>query len=238
MVKAFGILKKSQQANKLLQLDEFLNKLSGGDIISLLQSFFKSKKGKLIYEKLQQTNYDPKLRSVINNIKSKYNKSPKREKRIWASLVSSSFTLRKLKFDFSISKRQFTNSHKVGSEDPKKIGKKSIQEEITNIIKKFSYENTNEAANRTIQQKVGEEKEIIPVRYPSCCIRCLFFDFKHKHPNIKLSESCFRKYLPKEIKSFGKKRTDLCPYCEHKKDLIKQSQVNLQLNFFKLVFNF
>jgi hypothetical protein len=179
-------------------------------------------------EQIQKRYADPKLKAVLKNIKTNYEKVPKIERKVWASVVSSDFTRNELQteFDFEVSKRQFSKSRKLDKEDPNKIGRKPIEEQIKENIKKFSYDNTREAANRTVQERDGKEKRIIPVRYTPCCIRCLFYDFKNNFQNTKISESCFRSYLPKEIKSVGKKRTDLCTYCEKKKTLSRSLQVS------------
>ena len=54
----------------------------------------------------------------------------KKEKKVQASVISTTFTRNKLELDynFKISKRQFTNSRKINEESPKKIGRKSIEE--------------------------------------------------------------------------------------------------------------
>jgi len=59
--------------------------------------------------------------------------------------------------------------------------------------------------------------ELVPVRYPECCKRCLFVNWSETSP-LNVSESTFRKYLPREIKK-AKKATDLCPHCENFKKL-------------------
>ena len=46
----------------------------------------------------------------------------------------------------------------------------------------------------------------------------MYTDWKKTHPTIKLSESSFRKIIPKEIKK-AKKETDKCEQCEKGKNL-------------------
>jgi hypothetical protein len=227
MVKSFGNLKKSQKASRLNELEVCLARISGGDTYSLLESYFKKTTGKELLQKITKNYSDTKLSSIMENLQNQIQKVPKKEQRIWASIATTVFSRRELQenFHFGISKRQFTNSRRIQNEQPKKLGRKSIEETTRENIINFSYENTTLSAHKTIQQKIEGEKVIIPVRYTSCCKRCLFHDFKNQFPTIKLSESCFRKNLPREIKSVGKKRTDLCTYCEEKKSLVKKIQV-------------
>ena len=75
------------------------------------------------------------------------------------------------------------------------------------------------------QLKNPENNEAaIPVRYVPCCYRCFYLLYCKKATQNQfpdLSESSFRKYLPKEIK-IAKRATDLCPICEEGKHIEKE----------------
>jgi len=216
-----------------------LDRIAAGHRLSqLLDGYFCSRRGRNILNEMQNQMIDSrltgKLLRLVDQIKELHRTAPMHEKRFILSLLSNIFTNQELKeLGFQFSSKQFANSRKVkrisftAGPDQKK-GRPAIDTKTKKILKEFSYKNTSPAANRTINNPDSKE-EPIPVRYVPCCFHCFYSLYcktsaENNWPN--LSESSFRKYLPKEIK-VAKKATDLCPYCEEGKKAEKKLSGNL-----------
>lgn len=213
-----------------------LERIAAGHSLSqLLDGYFCSRRGREIRNEMQNQTIDSKLvgklLKLVDSLKEQHKKAPIQEKRFVLSLFSKIVTTEELrKFGFQFSSKQFSNSRKIdrisfqAGSDQKK-GRPAITDETKKMIKSFSYQNTSPAANRTINNPDSNGAPI-PVRYVPCCLHC-FYDLYCKTATQNqwpdLSESSFRKYLPKEIK-VAKKATDLCPVCEDGKKAEKKIQ--------------
>ena len=206
---------------------------AGHSLSQLLDGYFCSRRGKEILNEMQNQTIDSKLvgklLKLVDHLKELHQKAPIQEKRFLLSLISKIFTTEELrKFGFQFSSKQFSNSRKIkgisfqAGPDQKK-GRPAIENETIKILKSFCYQNTTPAANRTINNP-DSDGEPIPVRYVPCCLHCfysLYCETATQNQLPDLSESSFRKYLPKEIK-VAKKSTDLCPICEEGKKAEKR----------------
>jgi len=207
---------------------------AGHSLSQLLDGFFCTRKGREIEKEMQNkqtinSKLGGKLLKLVDQFKEIHSAAPINEKRHILSLFSKIFTNEELKeFGFQFSSSQFSNSRKIKSisfkaGSPEYKGRPAISHQAQKILKSFAYQNTSPAANRTIKNPDGSGSPI-PVRYVPCCLHC-FFELYCKTATQShwenLSESSFRKYLPKEIK-VAKKATDLCPICEEGKKAEKR----------------
>jgi hypothetical protein len=226
--KRFSELKKSQKAVILQEFYLMLNNLSNSDPIPLLLSFLESQRGRKYFpDLLKERDNSKKLKKIVQNIKNLHNmvdKEQKKQKLEILATVSTEFSERELKEEhgFDITKDIFVKSRRPFKQK-KKQGRKPLSEQIRERVLEFIERNTCESSNRTIEIKgLDGMKRDIAVRYPSCCIHCLFCDFRRTNSDIKISESLFRKITPKNIKSSGRKRTDLCQICEPESKKVKK----------------
>jgi len=101
--------------------------------------------------------------------------------------------------------------------------RKPTEEATKEQIQKFFYQDdvSLPAANRVISSTKKGETRTIPVRHVECCFSCAFTKFKKQLPDLKVSESTFRRNIPKEIKK-PLKKSDLCPICHKGRFLEKR----------------
>ena len=76
-------------------------------------------------------------------------------------------------------------------------------------ISEFCEDNSREAGNKTTKIQGND----VPVKFLNKPYTHLYQDFCGKYPEIKISQSSFRKYIPKYFQRGGGKRTDMCNYC-------------------------
>src|SRR5579871_4690012 len=206
-----------------------------------------SREGKHIIDQLDLQCQD-KYKNIINNIKELYENTIHNNKYKVLSLVSNNYTRKELlDIGFKFSPGQFTRSRKsdIIFLNKKKLYNKEIDPTYLSLL----YENSREAANRTVYieeiikdnninldktslkkkssnnediQPILSNKKIkicTPVRYLNNSISNLYKKYKQDNLTKKISRSSFYNNIPKEYKK-AKKFTDLYPICEgHKKNM-------------------
>jgi len=232
-VQPFTNQQTGQKYDTLLKLDNALYKLAGDQygIPYLLNSYFKSKHGKLVYDCVITQEEGKKLDIVMANIKSLRDNSPNISKNTILSCIAKDFSRETLnkRFKQNVSAKSFTKARKIAK--TKGIGmffkKKTVTKKLSvgtvNKIREFYYDEdvTREAANRTVKIGKGNNKVAIAVRYLQSSMRNAFLEYCEKVKNEDypcVSFSSFRNLKPKEIKK-AKRDTDLCPLCVERKRL-------------------
>ena len=155
---------------------------AGYSLSQLLEGYFETRRGKKVLKEIKtilNPILDRKLSKLVQYLKEIHKNSKNNEKRIILSLLSKIFTKKELKeLGFSFLSSQFTNSRKIKNisfidKDQNKGRPKLEKKNNYSLIKKFAYQNTSPAANRTIIDPEGTGIAI-PVRYVSCCYRCFY----------------------------------------------------------------
>jgi len=199
--------KGGQRSRNLSNFVHCLDFLSEGDPLSLIIGYLSTPKGRKLIPEFSAQLEGTKLDFIISKLLQEHSSASDRDKARWISLLSPIFTrdeLSKLGFHFStnqysrsleIDRTEFTTSSKK-----RKTPDTSISNEIKGAIREFCVKRSRPAANRTIIVKTDGEKQHVPVRYLDATVAATYTSFVAENPTIKVSESCFRKYVPKEIK--------------------------------------
>jgi len=217
--------KGGQRRKTLKELKNAVEKISSGDPVGLLLSYFETNLGKDHFQLLQKKFSEPRLESLLKNISKAHQNAGTKEKRQILSLLSSIFTFNQLHdcgFKINYSNLNSANKHLLengpGFPVPKPTPptkKRKISEDIQQKIQDFflSDEISRVAPNRTILKKFNGVKIITPVQYLECSISEVYKRFKDQNQEITCSESTFRRYMPKEMKK-ARRETDMCPICQ------------------------
>lgn len=224
----FHLQKSGQKSRSLKECYEELNRISGGDILSLLTTFFTTnKEGKKISSNLEISIWKKKYYQIIKNIKKKYKTSKPEFKNSLLSLVSG-MSNKEIKQLFSVSSKKIAKI-RAGIEN-KKPGRKPTEQNTKNKIAQFILDHSQPAANQTVKMKNKEGKKVsTPVQVINSSIRTLYgqWTLENKDTPLEISESTFRDNIPKNVKK-ARKATDLCEHCE-KYDKVIREQKRIKL---------
>lgn len=208
--KKFKQQKGGQKRQNLASFKSCLNKLSGNDPISLLNTYFKTNEGKRIVS-LLLNKYETPIKESIKNIGIKYNNCKQNnKKRKYMDLVAPFIPRKRLKtYGFKFGSKQYYNS-----KNNKKIKsrKKPVTSKHDLKIKEFLNKNSRIGANRTIKNK--------QVRYLNDTKTNLFKKYKNSTSD-KISFSTFYKLIPFYYKK-AKKEVDKCGKCEIGKKILRR----------------
>jgi len=199
--------KGGQRSRNLSNFVHCLDFLSEGDPLSLIIGYLSTPKGRKLIPEFSAQLEGTKLDFIISKLLQEHSSASDRDKARWISLLSPIFTREELsKLGFHFSTNQYSRSLEIDrtefttSSKKRKTPDTSISTEIKNSIREFCVKRSRPAANRTIIVKTDGEKQHVPVRYLDATVAATYTSFVAENPNIKVSESCFRKYVPKEIK--------------------------------------
>jgi hypothetical protein len=190
-------------------LHQYLDTASNGDINALLEAYLQTRQGKRSLQKILTKYSNEKLKQIVECIRVQHSNAPNNQKAQWLSLLSGIFTRKELveNYNFQCSKNAFAtaNEHRrergAGAPTPKYGRPSKMTDDVKQAVKKFLYEVTYPASNRSISQRLeGGRREVIPVRYVHESWDLFFYRFKSSHPNIDIGKTTFRKMCPKEIK--------------------------------------
>lgn len=223
----FSKQKSGQKHKSLRECIQELNRISGGDILSLLLTFFTSnKQGKEIFSQVEASTFKHKYDKLINNIMHQYKKTTKTKFKSKLLSLVSDLSNKELKhnYHFPVSTKKLAKI-RAGVTN-KKPGKKPVAQATKDSIVKFVLEHSQPAANQTVKMKNAEGKKIItPVQVISSSVRNLYgqwFSETHDTP-LEASESTFRNNIPKNIKK-ARKATDLCEHCEKYEGILREQK--------------
>ena len=112
---------------------------------------------------------------IIKKIQKYHSAAKKNDKARWLSLLSSNIEPKQLRdWGFNFSKYQLKKSRRIDFNSESLVGRQRISEIVKTQILQFIKSKTNPAAKRVVTLKINSEKVIKPVRYVSCCIKCLY----------------------------------------------------------------
>jgi hypothetical protein len=249
----FSKQRGGQRARNLKHFKETLHSLSGNDPIALISAYLQTPTGRRLVPVLWNTLEGSKLSSIASRVLEQHKQAPRQDRKRWLSILASVFTREELSsLGFSFSTSQFQKAHSFDPEvrairmtGKKRKPENSLEKETQELIKEHGYKRSRPSPNRTILIRGSEtgQKERVAVRYLEDSKSSLFTEFKTTYSTVKVSnlllyftettdsfkvsESSYRKYLPKELKK-AKKETDKCPVCEQGKSYKRSLEKLLQ----------
>jgi hypothetical protein len=200
--------------NKIRQI---LSLLSGDDVIGMLCD---------VLSENEKNQISAPIYNALSNLSFIYNnKKPISKYQIAFAFRKAKLSLNEsISLGFNISERLWSKA-KYTQIEAKRGPKRKINEDLKSLIKNHLEKISSPSSNRSIKVK---NKGLVNVRYLNCSFKESYRSFEYK--NI-ISLSSFLSFIPPEFKK-PHRLTDLCNYCEYKRDIINNLKNLADLNDF------
>lgn len=197
-----------QKQRTLSTLRAFLFYMSGGDVVSLLATFFNGIEGKKICRQLGSIMSASKLDALMVSISKSYNSGNDGQS---LRLVANHFTLKELQqWGWSVSDKTLAKARRPLQFKKTPPNCHPLSVETKELVRKFYEENSQPAGNRTCYDK--NTKTHVPVVCNISTIKKLHQDFTQKFPRQQISYSSFLALKPQNMRP-SKRKIDMCEYC-------------------------